>query len=319
MRAKFMELAFLAKLEKANPNASRTVGTLTELKKTTDIDGSHRVFISGASAKYAIKQYLYETGWSQSRVSPKITRKTKAAETKKKGGEKESPEAVERQITTQCDPKEFIEDDLFGYMDTSRKVKRAAPVKTNGMISLFHYDGDLNRGVRYDPVGEQHSLYDVEVVTSVFRSNWAVELDRVGLRTDPKEGDEFNILPEDKEKRVKAFLDAIFHFWSRVKQTNFLSGMGPEVLIMVLRDDKSLAVADKLTIDRHYNLNTDSLVNALQLHGSKIKESYLGYSPSFLKNIDKVNGLTKAFPKLQVMPLAELLDTVLSNDFRIFP
>ena len=318
MRAKFMEVAFLAKLEKANPNASRTVGTLTELKKTTDIDGSHRIFISGASVKYAVKQYLYETGWARSKVEPKITRKTKVTGGKKKRSEEEPPEAVERQITTQCDPEKFIEDDLFGYMDTSRNVRRTAPVKTNGMIAIFPYAGDLNRGVRYDPVGEEHSLYDVEVVTSVFRSNWAMELDRIGLRTDAKEGVDFRVEPEEKEKRVKALLDSIFHFWSRVKQTNFLSGMGPEVLVIVLRDDKSLAIADKLTIDKQYNLNTASLADALLLHGSKIKESYLGYSPSFLRNIEHVTGLTRVLPNLNVMPLAELRGRVLSNDYRIY-
>jgi CRISPR-associated protein Cst2 len=232
--------------------------------------------------------------------------------------EKNSQQAVERQITTQCDPKNFIEDDLFGYMDTSKNVRRTAPAKTNGMIALFDYTGDLNRGVRYDPTGEEHSLYDIEIVTNVFRSNWALELDRVGLRTDQKEGEDFNLDANEREKRVKAFLGAIFHLWSRVKQTNLLSSMGPEVLVMILRDDKTLAIGDKLTIDRQYRLNTDSLLDALRLHESRIKESYIGYSLSFLRNIEQVTGLTKDFPNLNVMRLPELRDRVLSDDFRIY-
>jgi len=320
MKARFMELAFLAKLEKANPNASRTVGTLTELKKTTDIDGSQRIFVSGASVKYAIKQYLYETGWTKSTIAPKITRKIKAAAKKSKTENSESQDeaAVERQISTECDPQKFIEDDLFGYMDTSRNIKRTAPVKTNGMIALFPYPGDLNRGVRYDPQGEEHSLYDIEVVTSVFRSNWAVELDRVGVSDDPKEGPKFDLEATDKEKRVKALLEAIFHFWSRVKQTNFLSGMGPEVVVMVMRDDKSLAISDKLRINTEYNLDTVSLIDALNLHKSRIKECYLGYSPSFVKNAEALLNSSKNFPRMNVMHLAELCEKVLSDDFRIY-
>ena len=175
MKANFMEIAFLSKLEKTNINASGTEGNVTILKKTEEIDGTQRIYISGASLKYAIKTYLEENGWKLSEVKSK----TKTA-----------------QITTECNPKERIDDDLFGYLDTETDKKRVAPVKTNGMISLFPYRGDLNRGVRFDPKGKEHSLYDIEIATNVFRGNWAVELDRIG------KGKDWEIPPNEKERRV---------------------------------------------------------------------------------------------------------------------
>lgn len=48
----FVEITFLTKVEKSILNAAGTSGgNLTELKKTTEIDGTQRVFVSGSSVK----------------------------------------------------------------------------------------------------------------------------------------------------------------------------------------------------------------------------------------------------------------------------
>jgi CRISPR-associated protein Cst2 len=299
MMARFAEVAFLTKVDKTNLNASGTEGNVTTLKKTHEIDGTERIYISGVSAKYAVKQYLGELGW---KLSP-VRVKTKRA-----------------QITTECDPEEYIDDDLFGYMDTDRDLKRAAPVKTSGMVSLFEYLGDLNRGVRFDPTETaSHSLYDIEIVTTVFRSNWAVELDRVGV-TDEKGQKKSKAVPdEEREKRVKALLESLFNMWSRVKQSNFLSKLGPEVLVLVFRNDKTLTIADKLKIDKEFNLDVKSLSEAIQYHQDKIVKVYVGYFASFLKNCEELKRLQTEYPeKLEVMSLADLKSKVLSDDFKLY-
>ncbi|MGB9659706.1 MAG: type I-B CRISPR-associated protein Cas7/Cst2/DevR [Nitrososphaerales archaeon] len=303
MRAKFLELAFLTKVEKSNLNASGTEGNVTILKKTEEIDGGVRPFISGASIKYAIKDYLKEIGLP---LSP-IKRKTKTA-----------------QITTECDPEKYIDDDLFGYMDTEKGVRRIAPVKTNGMISIFERKGDLNRGVRFDPEGKEHSMYDLEVATTVFRSNWAIELDRIGHYNDEQEfkegkvGDFINA--KEKEKRVKALLGAIFNLWSRVKQTNNLTQLQPEVMIVVMRDDKSLTIGDKLRVDQQLKLDCNALGEALRYHNDRVKEAYLGFFASFIKNVDEINKmLANALNKrLRIMELVELKRLLLSEAFNFY-
>ncbi len=308
MRAKFMEIVFLTKAEKSNFNASGTEGNITSLKKTTEIDDTQRVFVSGTSLKYSIKEYLREV--------------------EEKYGIKLSPlksKSEEAQITTECDPKSYIDDDLFGYLDTSTDKKRVAPVKTNGMISLFSYRNDLNRGVRFDPEGQNHSLYDIEIVTSVFRSNWAIELDRIGKETVTinKSRQEIDIGDEEREKRIKVFLNGLFNLWSRVKQTNYLTDISPRVITIVLRDDKALTVADRLRIDTNYNLDIEALRESLRLHKDSIKEFYLGYSASFINNVDEVknlhNGLDDSLKgKVKVMEIAELKEKILGNEFKFF-
>jgi len=293
MRANFMEIAFLSKLEKANINASGTEGNVTILKKTEEIDGTQRIYISGTSLKYAIKTYLAENGWKLSEIKSK----TRTA-----------------QITTECNPKERMDDDLFGYLDTEADKKRVAPIKTNGMVSLFPYKGDLNRGVRFDPRGKEHSLYDVEIATNVFRSNWAIELDRVG------NGENWEISANEKEKRIKAFLRALFNLWSRVKQTNFLTKISPEVVVIVFRDDKTLTIADKLRIDENYNLDIQALKEAIDYHKDAIKEVFIGGMKSFIRNWDAVvTRLNRHLEgKVKVMDLTTLKDNLLSSGFKIY-
>jgi CRISPR-associated protein Cst2 len=301
MRANFMEIVFLTKAEKTNVNASGVEGNITSLKKTTEIDDTQRVFISGASVKYSIKEYLKELGFTLSPVKSK---------------------REEAQITTECDPEKYIDDDLFGYMDTAGEKKRVAPVKTNGMISLFPYKNDMNRGVRFDPTGMNHSLYDIEIVTTVFRSNWAIELDRVGKET--VKGKEINVPDNEKEKRIKALIEGIFNFWSRVKQSNYLTTLSPQLITMVFRDDKTLTIGDKLIIDQNYRVNIDALVDAIRYHANRIKEIYIGYSPSFISNVDELTTITNRIDveelrnKITIMNIADLKNRILDNNFNIF-
>ncbi|MEM2857095.1 MAG: type I-B CRISPR-associated protein Cas7/Cst2/DevR [Candidatus Nitrosocaldus sp.] len=304
MRAKFMEVAFLVKVEKTNLNAAGTDGNITSLKKTTEVDDTQRIFISGASIKYAIKQYLADMGNKLSPIQPRTRR---------------------AQVTTECDAMQYIDDDLFGYMDTERNVRRVAPVKTNGMIALFPYANDLNRGVRFDPQSTQHSLYDIELVTTVFRSNWAIELDRIGKTSDNNELDEnrgeFDLEPDEKEKRVKVLLESLFNLWSRVKQSNYLTSLTPQVLAMVLRDDKTMTIGDKLSINNNYELDVNALNEVLVYHSKRIKEAYIGYFASFIRNsgeLEKLNSLNSYNTKIEVMSLPELKQKVLSDEFKFF-
>lgn len=316
MRARFMEVAFLTKIEKTNINASGTEGNVSSLKKTEEIDGTQRIFISGASIKYNVKEYLKEMDWELSKIEPKIQRRGRGAT--------EEVEEAGRQVTTACQPDKYIDDDLFGYMDTSVRPpkKRVAPIKTNGLISLFPYRGDINRGVRFDPTGaEQHSLYDIEITTNVFRSNWAIELDRIGEFGDRLEAGKRgikSIKADEKDKRVKALLESLFNLWSRVKQSNFLSKLTPEIMVIVLRDDKTLTIADKLSIDEAKRLKTNELREALKYHAKRIKEAYLGYFPSFVSNQAEIDSLQGLEGKLKVSALSELKDMILGDDFKLY-
>ena len=57
----FIEITTLTKVEKSILNAAGSGGgNVVELKKTTEIDNSERVFVSGTSVKWSIKKFWEE-------------------------------------------------------------------------------------------------------------------------------------------------------------------------------------------------------------------------------------------------------------------
>ncbi len=303
-----MEITFLSKVEKSILNASGNAGgNLTELKKTTEIDNTQRVFVSGASLKWSIKRYWQEHPSDINKMVSPVSEKTGTS-----------------QIASACDPKKYIDDDLFGYMDTGRNLRRYAPVKTSGMISLFNIGTDIDNLVRYSPKSNNHSLFDKEISTNVFRSNWAVELDRIG---ETKLGDKMEVKEdvhlksEEKEERVKVFLEAIFNLWQRTQQSNYLTNTQPQVMTVIFRKDKSLIVGDKLRINEKYDLEIDPLIEILKYHKDKIVLAYIAAHKSFIKNFDTVKKelekLNEEYlsDKFFISDMIELKDKLLSDNF----
>lgn len=348
----FMEITFLAKVEKSILNAAGNYGgNLTELKKTTEIDGTQRVFVSGSSLKWSIKQYWKEnhdkTGQETSPVAPKIkilkqpaatiTKKTTDKSTASDSTENNSTEEEQResQISSACNPEKYIDDDLFGYFDTAKEVARNAPVKTSGMISLFGTRPDIDNLVRFSETSDDHSLFDKEISTNIFRSSWAIELDRIGVAKVAKKelkgkgkgkdavaAADVDLPTETKEKRVKLLLEAIFNLWQRTQQTNYLTNTQPQLMTVVFRNDKSLIVGDKLQIqvvDQQSKLKVDPLREILRYHSNKISLAFIASHKSFISNYDELEGLGNDEDlrrKVFVSDMIELKQKLLSDEFK---
>jgi CRISPR-associated protein Cst2 len=297
----FMEITFLSKVEKSILNAAGTGGgNLTELKKTTEIDNSQRIFVSGSSMKWCIKEY-----WK---------------ENEERTGERHSPISEKEQgaqISSQCDPSKFIDDDLFGYFNTAKNLSRYAPVKTSGMISLFDTI-DVDNLVRYSETTQNHSLFDKEISTNIFRSSWAVELDRVGKTEETDSKKSINVSTAIKERRVKLFLEALFNFWQRTQQSNYLTNTQPELMTVIFRNDKSLVVGNKLRMDKDYNVDIDALEEILKFHRNEISLAYIASHKSFTKNFNDLMGLDGELAgKLFVSDMITLKEKLLSDEFKL--
>jgi CRISPR-associated protein Cst2 len=298
-----MEIAFLTKVERSILNAAGSSGgNLTELKKTTEIDTTQRVFVSGSSVKWSVKKYWQENEQKTNEKSSPIKEKQEGA-----------------QISSSCDPSKYIDDDLFGYFNTGTNLARYAPVKTNGMISLFDVGPDIDNLVRYSQKSQNHSLFDKEISTNIFRSSWAVELDRVGKTDSESESKSKVDLPsETKERRIKLFLEAIFNLWQRTQQTNYLTNTQPSAMTVIFREDKSLVVGDRLSIDNKYNIDVDALEEILQYHKDKISIAYVASHKFFANNFDKLMELNgKLGGKLFATDMITLKEKLLSNDFKM--
>jgi CRISPR-associated protein Cst2 len=314
----FAEITFLTKVEKAILNAAGTMGgNLTELKKTMEIDNTQRVFVSGSSMKWSIKKYWEEnekrTGEKISKIQEKVKGVAETSSTER---------VVGAQISSACDPKTYIDDDLFGYFNTGTNKARYAPVKTSGMISVFNVGPDIDNLVRYSKTSQNHSLFDKEISTNIFRSSWAIELDRIGKtekRAEVKDvKDAIDLPAETKERRVKLFLESIFNLWLRTQQTNYLTNTQPDFVVIIFRQDKSLVIGNKLSIDKNYNIEIEALKEALEYHRDKVSLAYVATHKSFIKNFDKLMSLNGQFDnRVFVSDLITLKEKLLSEEFKL--
>lgn len=141
--------------------------------------------------------------------------------------------------TTHQNPYKYIDDDLFGFMGTTKEEgqkgyasKRTSPVRVTPIVSMNKYNGDLDYGTNYMAVkaGGDPNIFETEIHSGLYRGTILVELDRIGCG----EGFEKDLPAAEKAKRVNALLDAIKNLWSTGRQSRFLSDISPKFIAAAL-------------------------------------------------------------------------------------
>lgn len=143
-KSKAVVIGTLLSVDVGNPNAGWTEGIVTVLKKVERPNGETHPYISGqALRRYlrdTLRELLPESGVNE-KMSPILTT--------------EDPKAP---IITEGNPREYIDDDLFGFM---RAVKggtklRESPLRVSPAFGLFPYTGDRDLGTKsaLEPISE---------------------------------------------------------------------------------------------------------------------------------------------------------------------
>lgn len=138
---------------------------------------------------------------------------------------------------TQCLPEQFIDDDLFGFMDASKSGthKRTSPVRVSPLLALDPYEGDLDFGTNYmaRDEGGNPNIFETEIHGGLYRGTLLIELDAVGKNrsgehkaASSKDGWELD--GAGKAARVNVLLDALQHLWSSGRQSRFLADISPK-------------------------------------------------------------------------------------------
>jgi CRISPR-associated protein Cst2 len=150
---------------------------------------------------------------------------------------------------TQCLPKQFIDDDLFGFMYAEKNHKRTSPVRVSPLLALDRYEGDLDFGTNYMARDKQGNpnIFETEIHGGLYRGTVLVELDTVGRsRTGEGEGPEKNQLQKawelnsaQRSERVLALLSALQHLWSSGRQSRFLSDISPKFVAAAVTTAKT--------------------------------------------------------------------------------
>ncbi len=139
---------------------------------------------------------------------------------------------------TQCLPAQYIDDDLFGFMDASKggTHKRTSPVRVAPLLAIDPYEGDLDFGTNYMGVdsGGTPNIFETEIHGGLYRGTILIELDAVGKNREgegvsgEKSKDKWDLKASEKAQRVDALLTSLQHLWSTGRQSRYLSDISPK-------------------------------------------------------------------------------------------
>ncbi|MEZ6127249.1 MAG: type I-B CRISPR-associated protein Cas7/Cst2/DevR [Planctomycetaceae bacterium] len=224
-----LSITYLTPVSFASLNGSdKEADNVSSIKKLTR-GGREYPYVSAQAVRRALRDQLGVLGHTLS--------EGKAAEAKKGAA------------ITECQPADYIDDDLFGFMDAAKggTHKRTSPVRVSPLLGLDPYAGDLDFGTNYMSVesGGNPNIFETEIHGGLYRGSVLIELDAVGVSrrgegvSAKKPNEAWAIEAADKVARVTAFLTALQHLWSSGRQSRFLADLSPKFVAAAVTTAKS--------------------------------------------------------------------------------
>lgn len=292
--AKAMEIVTITRVEGANLNSNGTEGVISVLKKARDpVDMKEYVRISGQSYKRQLRELIAEIAGTD-----RVSSREKPVVKDEKG---RSQKTV---IVSEGNPVRYIDDDLFGYMLADSR-KRVAPVRTNGMISLFPYQEDRDFGVAYnpDPKAKEHNIFETEISTNVMRGNVFIELDRIGVFSASElnglEGDDAKTTALTKgevEDRLRILLTAVLDYYGGAHLSRFFTKAYPEAVAVVILKRKIPVIGEGLRVlpgyrdGRKMSIDVGAIRERYDTFEDYIDSMLIGLFESSFANVDELRS-----------------------------
>ena len=300
--SKAITLTYLVKASAANVNASHTEGNVQTIKRVTLPDGSVLPYISGQAVRRMLRDRLEDLGWQLSEPFARVSG---------------------QEVTPPVQPDQYIDEDLFGYMDASGGKRRTSPTRVSTLVGLFPYWGDRDLGTRSferftGTPAEGGNLFETELADCLYRGTILVELDRVGMfpARELGKGASDGRLPIDERcRRVQALVRALSLLWGGGRTARMLTDLSPQFLVYARLKVKTPLFLEAVQVayqQGRYVLQTESILHALDRLPAEWRETVLfGYAPNFFANESSMRQeLANAGT---VMTIAELIPAILKD------
>ncbi len=302
---KAISLGYLFKVSAGNVNASHTEGNVVVTKKVTLPDGSTIPYISGQAIRRMLRDRLEDLGWTLSEPFCEVSG---------------------QEVTPPVRPWEFIDEDLFGYLDPSGGRRRTSPVRVSAAVGLFPFQGDRDLGTRsFEKFGQAMSeggnMFETELYTNVFRGAMLVELDRVGTFSSlevheknvpdhlSKEDGRFSLPSAEKIKRLRALLEALELLWGGGRTARMLVDLSPRFLAYASLSVKHPVFLENLEVEferEKYKLHLPPLESALKRFRDRTEKVIFGLEAGFFGNEDEIRETLS--PYGEVLSVAEAIE-----------
>jgi CRISPR-associated protein Cst2 len=277
--SKAIVIGYLAKVSAANVNASHTEGNVVVAKKVTLPDGSTIPYISGQAVRRMLRDRLEELGYPLSEPFARVEG---------------------QEVTPPVRPWEFVDEDLFGYLDPSGGRRRTSPVRVSAAVGLFPFQGDRDLGTRsFERFGQAMAaggnMFETELYANLFKGTVLVELDRVGVFRPLEIGEDAErILPADeRRKRLQTLFEALNLLWGGGRTARMLADLSPKFLAYARLRVKHPVFLEALVAhyeDGKYVLELEPLKNALDKFQSYREQTLFGLEPGIFGNEDEIRS-----------------------------
>jgi CRISPR-associated protein Cst2 len=277
--SKAIVIGYLAKVSAANVNASHTEGNVVVAKKVTLPDGTTVPYISGQAIRRMLRDRLEELGYPLSEPFATVSG---------------------QEVTPPVRPWDFIDEDLFGYLDPSGGRRRTSPVRVSAAVGLFPFQGDRDLGTRsFERFGQAMAaggnMFETELYANLFKGTVLVELDRVGVFKPIETGEKNErILPADERmKRLQTLFEALNILWGGGRTARMLADLSPKFLAYARLRVKHPVFLEALSAhyeDGKYALELAPLVNVLKKFADYRERTLFGIEPGIFGNEEEIHA-----------------------------
>jgi len=282
--SKAIVIGYLARVSAANVNASHTEGNVVVAKKVTLPDGSTIPYISGQAVRRMLRDRLEELGYPLSEPFARVEG---------------------QEVTPPVRPWEFVDEDLFGYLDPSGGRRRTSPVRVSAAVGLFPFQGDRDLGTRsFERFGQAMAaggnMFETELYANLFKGTVLVELDRVGVFRPLEIGEDAErALPADeRRKRLQTLFEALNLLWGGGRTARMLADLSPKFLAYARLRVKHPVFLEALVAhyeDGKYVLELEPLKNALDKFRSYREQTLFGLEPGIFGNENEIRSVLSPY------------------------
>ncbi len=270
---KAIAIGYLTKVSAGNVNAAHTEGNVMVAKKVTLPDGTTLPYISGQALRRMLRDRLEELGYQLSEPFAEVSG---------------------QEVTPPVRPWEFVDEDLFGYLDPSGGNRRTSPVRVSAAVGLFPFHGDRDLGTRsFEKFGQKMeaggNMFETEIYSNLFKGTILVELDRVGVfpKLEHKENQDQQLDPAQRKQRVADLLEALKLLWGGGRTARMLSDLSPKFFAYSRLTVKHPVFLEALSAQHdsgQFWLDLAPLHNALEKFQSYRTTTIFGIDPGIFAN-----------------------------------
>lgn len=285
MKPNSITLTYLSKVSFASLNGGdKEVDNIGTIKKVTLANGDQLPYLSSQAVRRALRDKLQELGWELSPTS---------AGTEAKGAAK-----------TAGEPAQYIDDDLFGYMDAAKSgtLVRTSPVRVESLLALSKYQEDLDFGTNYmsKAAGGNPNIFETEIHSGFYRGTILIELDRVGVEPTDRGGKAFDLPAAERANRVNALLDAFQTLWSSGRQSRFLADISPKFVAAAWMKSKNPIFLEALELaPATQQVNLEGLRSVVSDYGRFIESSVFAAQAGVFAAGEGVASLAAGFDTIR--------------------